>query len=327
MTWIELSTTATAEAIDWIRTLLAPLDYIQTIKIQPGLDSGSDSGSNALKNSDSTAKSSFIVHIYLLNDRQARVNVDQIWQLLSPLQRTGLITDMQTAIAADLPTVDVATPLNQVGNFVILPAHANDHSPTATAIPLKIGPHAAFGTGLHPATILSLRLLERYLQPGMHSLDLGCGSGILSVAMAKLGATVTAIDNDPIAVEATQTAIVENQVADRVTVSSGSLGAGCELGHWMGGTLAPENRPLSADASFDLIVANLFARIHLSLIPDYRKALQQNRDRPSLLITAGYDTDYEQDLNQTFAETGFLLVEREQLGNWIALVHQLFETG
>ncbi len=100
---------------------------------------------------------------------------------------------------------------------------------------IKLKTSLAFGSGLHPATILAIKLLELHITNNMNVLDLGSGSGILSVAAAKLGANVLALDNDAVAVAATQDAITRNNVTDKVRVIQGSLGRGSEIGNWMGG--------------------------------------------------------------------------------------------
>jgi len=266
---------------------------------------------------------SFIIQMYLPNEAQSRTQVDQLLQVLSPLQRTGMITDMQTAIVDEILVIHDLSPIHRVGRFVILPLDGNAYIPNVDEIPLQVEQTLAFGSGFHPATVLSLKLLERFVMPGMHVLDLGCGSGILSIAMAKLGATVTAIDNDPTAIAATQQAIYENHVSQSVTTLVGSLGDGSQLGHWLGEALSHEVQVIRPNKDFDLIVANIFARIHLSLVEDYRNALCNDSDRSGFLITAGYDTDYEQEIKQTFAQAGFKLLAIEQIGSWIAHVHQL----
>ena len=74
--------------------------------------------------------------------------------------------------------------------------------PEANAVNLVLDPGLAFGTGTHPSTRLVLRWLDAYVRGGESVLDYGCGSGILSIAAAKLGAArVLGIDNDPIAVD------------------------------------------------------------------------------------------------------------------------------
>ena len=101
------------------------------------------------------------------------------------------------------------------------------HPPWLTApagrIGLSIDAGHAFGSGSHPSTRLALQLLADSVDGGMRVGDIGCGSGVLSVAAARLGATVQAVDTDPAAVAATEANIAANRVDDRVAVASGSV--------------------------------------------------------------------------------------------------------
>lgn len=86
-------------------------------------------------------------------------------------------------------------------------------APNPSAINLILDPGMAFGTGSHPTTRLCLEWLERTVQTGESLLDYGCGSGILAIAAAKLGATqVKGVDIDPQAVEAARNNAERNQV-------------------------------------------------------------------------------------------------------------------
>ena len=210
------------------------------------------------------------------------------------------------------------SPIHRIGQrFVVLATDAV-YQPCPDEILLRLKPSLAFGSGLHPATMLSVRLLERYVTPGMKALDLGCGSGILSVAIAKLGAQVLALDNDAIAVQATQATIQDNQVEAQVTVQCGSLGDGSSLGHWMSGTLTQEVSTVQA-SDLDLIVANILGRIHITLAADYRNALRPN----GLLITAGFTTDQELEVVAALQTVGFEALKYKRSGDWIAIAHRL----
>jgi ribosomal protein L11 methyltransferase len=311
MHWIELSLDAAPEAIDWITTLLANANW-----------DGGCSLVYAPIEPPTEAIWAFRVQLYWPNDVQARTRLDHLVQLLTPLQRTGLITQPEAATLPEIPAQpNLAYAIGQ--RFVIL-------SPTAIApaqdkILLRLEPSHAFGSGLHPATQLSLQLLERHVTAGMNTLDLGCGSGILSVAMAKLGARVLAIDTDAIAVRATQAAMQFNGVTAAVTVELGSLATGSTLGHWMGGDLPAPVTPIAAIARFDLIVANILARIHLALAADYRHALRQSSRQSGILITAGYALDYAAEVDQALSAVGFECVDRQQSQDWIALAHRLVD--
>ena len=91
--------------------------------------------------------------------------------------------------------------------------------PSQCSVPLRLDPGLAFGTGTHPTTALCLEWLDRQPCAGKTVLDYGCGSGILALAAALLGASqVHAIDNDPQALIATQDNAERNNVADIVSV-------------------------------------------------------------------------------------------------------------
>lgn len=117
---------------------------------------------------------------------------------------------------------------------------------------VDIDPGEAFGLGDHPTTVLTLRLLRRTIWPGATVLDVGCGSGVLSVVAARLGAPfVQAIDVSPAAIEATAANAARNGVGAVVAASTTSLGAISE--------------------AFDVVLANLLAPALLDLRAELRR--------------------------------------------------------
>jgi ribosomal protein L11 methyltransferase len=125
--------------------------------------------------------------------------------------------------------------------------------PDANAINLIIDPGLAFGTGTHPTTRLCLEWLDLNLQHGDSLLDYGCGSGILAIAAAKLGAgAVTGIDIDPAAVLAARNNAMQNQVAVQV-----------------------EGADYAVHLSYDVVVANILANPLKMLAPLLARATKQ----------------------------------------------------
>jgi ribosomal protein L11 methyltransferase len=330
MPWMELSLDTTSEAVDWVCTLLAGTRYKGDVKVVECAE-------------DPPNPWAFTLYLYLPD--HAHPQAQEIADVLLPLHRTGIATELQVRIiddsaialaypqqfaSTDLQRVTSPPRIHRVGDrFVILAdEHANQsYSPAAHELTLHLKTSLAFGSGLHPATQLSLRLLEKHVNPGMKTLDLGSGSGILSVAIAKLGAQVLAVDNDAIAVQATQDSVQRNGVASQVTVMQGSLGRGSELGHWMGGEALGEVKAIDptsstapqAIAPFDLIVANILARVHITLAPDFRRALMPS----GLLITAGFTADYEEAIMSALSGEGFEAVDCERLQEWVAWMYRL----
>jgi ribosomal protein L11 methyltransferase len=219
-------------------------------------------------------------------------------------------------------------PIQRIGKRTVIVPSWLEYEPQPDDVVLHLDPGMAFGTGLHPTTQLCLKLLERYTQPNMRTMDLGCGSGILAIAAAKLGAQpVLALDNDPIAVQATIENVERNGVQDIVTTAEGSLGPGAQLGHWLGSDWAtkqrqatPGNGPVAfePDAEFDLIVANILANVHVLLAPHLAKAIKSG----GLLVTSGIIADREADVAEAFAAAGLEQIERQGEGEWVTLVHK-----
>ncbi|HEV3007492.1 MAG TPA: 50S ribosomal protein L11 methyltransferase [Burkholderiales bacterium] len=119
------------------------------------------------------------------------------------------------------------------------------HQPPSDRIAVRIDPGLAFGTGSHPSTQLVLGFLEKSIGGGERLLDYGCGSGILAIAAAKLGAAhVDAVDLDPEAVETTRA----NALANGVEVNSA----------------LPDALPAT---SYDIVVSNILAQPLIVLAP------------------------------------------------------------
>jgi ribosomal protein L11 methyltransferase len=300
---MELSLDTNSEAVDWVCTLLASTSYKGEIRV-------------ADYSEDSDQSWKFTIYLYLPED--AQIQAQEIAEVLLPLHRTGIATELQARSIAEVPIADFqGSPLiHRVGNFVI--TDREQYQPAPHELTLQIKPSLTFGRGVHPATRLSLRLLEQAVKSGMQTLDLGSGSGILSVAIARLGGQVLAVDNDPIAVQASADTVQRNGVSSQVTVQQGSLGRGSELGHWMGEKTIGDVPAIDV-APFDLIVANILGRVHVTLAPDFRQALNPN----GILITAGFTTDYEEVVKEALVKEGFAAIACERDQEWVAWMYRL----
>jgi len=130
----------------------------------------------------------------------------------------------------------------RAGNRVVIRPPWVHYEPKASELVVGIDPGRSFGSGSHPSTRLALAELERLLEGNESVLDVGCGSGILSVAAARLGATrVLGIDIDPAAIEFTTRNAKSNGVADLVTATAIPIEA--------------------ADGTYDVVISNMLASI------------------------------------------------------------------
>ncbi len=325
MSWIELSVECDHEAVESVSELFATVGYNGGVAIeQPFV--GSPDGPDYVID----LKAPVVVRTYVPLDQQAedaRARVEHgLWAL-------GMLRDVGTLQTRTLQEEDWANawkahyPVRRIGTrWVVVPSWLS-YDPQPGDLVLELDPGMAFGTGLHPTTQLCLRLLEQYGAPGQRVLDLGCGSGILAIGLAKLGAAVVlAVDNDPIAVAATRENVERNGTV-QVEVLEGSLGGGVELPHWLGTDWGTQERAAGAgqgpvtlrpSAEFDLIAANILANVHVLLADDLAGALRPG----GLLVTSGIIANRAQDVEQAFAAAGLMPVERLDEGDWVALVHR-----
>lgn len=159
---------------------------------------------------------------------------------------------------------------------------------------IEIDPGMAFGTGTHETTSGCIQLMEKYIKPGDKVFDVGCGSGILSIAAALLGSRdILAIDIDPVAVEVTKQNTELNSVSEFVDVRYGDL-----------------TRGVSCRA--DIVVANLMADLVMMLTEDVAKHLEDG----GIYISSGIIDFKEQEVCDTLKKCGFEVIEILKKGEW-----------
>ena len=167
-------------------------------------------------------------------------------------------------------------------------------------IVLDLEPGLAFGTGTHETTRLCLELLEKYLTPGCDFLDMGCGSGILSVAALLLGAkSAVGVDIDPLAVKTAVENANTNGVGEKFTGICGNLAE-------------------KVTGKFQVVAANIVADIVILLSKDAPRCLEKD----SVYLISGIIDTREQDVLDAIGGTFQVLERREEKG-WIAMALKL----
>lgn len=191
-------------------------------------------------------------------------------------------------------------PVMRIGRRLVVRPTWRDHIARSDDVVLALDPGMAFGTGLHPTTRLCLAALERVADQGRVAgarvLDVGCGSGILSIAALKLGgATVLGVDTDPIAVEATVANAARNDLDRRLEARQGSLPTG--------------------EAPFDVVLANLVAGVLIPLASSLHAELVPG----GTLVASGIFIDREAEVTAAFEAAGLRVTERTADGDWVAI--------
>jgi ribosomal protein L11 methyltransferase len=170
---------------------------------------------------------------------------------------------------------------------------------------ISIDPGMAFGTGVHPSTRLCLQALERHTESGDTIADLGCGSGILSIAAARLGAArVLAFDNDPSAVKTARENVVRNGVEEMVKVEQGSLP---EL-------LAACDQEIQRPR---ILVANIYAAVLNRMLEEGLGGVVQVG---GLVILAGIMMEQTEDIRECAEKQGLRFRQVTTETNWQALL-------
>ncbi len=190
-----------------------------------------------------------------------------------------------------------------VGKFYVRPSWC-ERSQDSALIDLLIDPALAFGSGHHESTNMCLALLSELTCAGMSALDVGCGSGILSIAMKKLGAKVSACDTDEQAVTATQ----QNAEKNGVQIDQIWLGSVSSLGE--------QSSSAAAQPQFDLVVANIIADVILILSADLKKALKPG----GKLVLSGILEKYKDRIEQVFSDLNFVQMKKQN--EWLSFVYE-----
>lgn len=161
---------------------------------------------------------------------------------------------------------------------------------------LKIDPGAAFGTGTHATTSMCLELLDKQVKADMEILDIGCGSGILSVASALLGAKkALGVDIDETAVKVSKETAELNGVTNSTEFFVGDA-------------------IKEVDGKFDIIVANIVADVIIYLSDKIKPLLKEG----GMFICSGIIEGREQEVQNALIESGFEITEFCNIDNWYA---------
>ncbi len=196
---------------------------------------------------------------------------------------------------------DQYQPIKIGRSLMIIPAWVETDFPDR--IPIRINPGMAFGTGTHPTTQLCLTMMEDYLQPDMAVFDIGCGSGILSIAAARLGAErVVAVDIDPASVQSTQENSALNRVENHLTIAQGSVAV--IRGGAFGDTQAP------------FVIANILSSVILGLFQD---GLADLVAPVGLLVLSGILDHQADEIIRAAGNERLTLVEKRVMEDWVAL--------
>jgi ribosomal protein L11 methyltransferase len=299
--WLEVSLTVNGELAEAVADVLARFAYSgvmmeQGVKYTDDEDLGTPTGP-------------IIVRAYLEMDDQIEETRKQVEESLFYL---GMIQPLPPPIYKQIADQNWMEAWKQhyqpilIGQrLVIVPVWMDSPDPNRVAI--KIDPGMAFGTGTHPTTQLCLELMEALIRVNPHPpsrvIDVGCGSGILSIAAIKLGVeSALAVDIDPGSIKNARENVDTNQVGNELILEVGSVQ---EI---LDGKFTFNKAPL--------VVANILAPVIIRL---FDVGLADLIEENGVIILSGILQEQAQSVIETGQAKGLRLNERKQIGDWVAL--------
>jgi ribosomal protein L11 methyltransferase len=306
VSWLEVSLTVNGELAEAVADVLARFAFSgvmmeQGVKYMDDEDAGTPAGP-------------IIVRAYLeMNDRieETRQKLEEALYYLGMIQP---LPDPVYKQIADQNWMEAwkqhYKPILIGQRLVILPAWMNSPDPNRVAI--KIDPGMAFGTGTHPTTQLCLELMEARVGEGdcppLLVIDIGCGSGILSITALKLGAkSALGVDIDSGSIKNARENAGINQVGEELILEVGSVQ------EVLDGKFAFSKAPL--------VVANILAPVIIRL---FDGSLADLVEENGAIILSGILQEQEQAVIQAGQARGLRLNERRQMGDWVALTMSRF---
>ena len=192
-----------------------------------------------------------------------------------------------------------------VDDILIVPSWEEVPAGDAPAMVLHIDPGTAFGTGMHETTQLCIRQLKKYVTKGCSVLDVGTGSGILSITALKLGAgSALGTDLDPCTVNA----VKENKEANDIPDDSFRLILGNIIDD-------PDVQAAAGEGIWDIVTANILADVLIPLAPVVKRHLKQG----GIFITSGILDVKEAEVADAMNNAGLTILETTRMGEWVSI--------
>jgi ribosomal protein L11 methyltransferase len=300
--WLELAIEADTEAVEAVSEILARVAS-GGVSVEPAFELVEEGLGARI---DPSRPATIRAYVPARDPAAAEAAARAVERDLGHLQAFGLrpIGDLRTRLVDEADWAEAWKahfPVIRVGRRIVVKPTWRRHRAEPGDVVIALDPGMAFGTGLHPTTRLCLLGLEAIADraeglAGARVVDVGSGSGILSIAAARLGASdVLAIDIDPIAVESTEANARRNRVGGRIRARLGSL---------------PTGEPPA-----DLVLANLIA----SLLVRLASALAATTKPGGRWLASGIFRDREAEVVEAFGAAGLRTTDRWGEDDWVAL--------
>jgi ribosomal protein L11 methyltransferase len=245
-----------------------------------------------------------IIKGYILLEDSPEALVQNLRLSILDLRTFGLDVGVATIVSREVDEDDWATAWKKyykpvrVSNSVTVSPSWEEYEAEPNEKVIRLDPGMAFGTGTHPTTVLCIRALEKVIHGGENVIDVGCGTGVLSIAAAKLGAgSILALDLDQVAVESATLNVEMNGVSDQVTVRKNDLLQGVE-------------------GQYELIVANILAEVIVTFGDQVAESLRPG----GTYITSGIISGKADMVKEALEKAGLPVEEMFREEDWVAFI-------
>lgn len=331
MKWMKFTIDTTTEAVDFISGMLSDIG-IEGIEIKDNLPLTEDEKKQMfidilpkIDSNDNTAKVSF--YIDPVDDADSLIKkvsegLDELSAFITV--GSGKITVSETEDKDWMNKwKEFFKPFRIDDTIVVKPTWEKLTDVKPDDLIIEIDPGISFGTGSHETTKLSILGIKKYIKPGDFVLDMGSGSGILSIVAHKLGASkVVGIDIDPIA---TQTSI-ENAHVNQIDALEWDLEKENHIPLDKAVTFSTGNiienqrlRTRIGKESYDLVVANILADVIISL----SHVIKENMKKDAIFISSGILYTKENEVRASLEKNQFTILEVKRMGDWISFVTKI----
>lgn len=320
MKYIELKIYAKQQGIEQITAMLLARDIVEICIDDPGdmddiLNKKNEYGWDYIEDElKENLDREPVMSLYFDDNDEAKNTIEEIKGEVAELKQReadgefGIESDMGSLETEEIVVDDsdwkdkwkeFFKPTKITGKITVKPTW-EEYMPQDGEVVIEIDPGMAFGTGTHETTSLCLKLMEKYLGKNPEEkkvLDVGCGSGILSIGAALLGCKdILGVEIDEDAVKVAQENVELNKVANAVKVIQGDLTKGI-------------------DYKANIIVANLMADLVMML----SESAQKHMEKGGIFISSGILVEKEELVSEAIKAAGFEIIEIAEDGEWCAI--------
>lgn len=239
-----------------------------------------------------------VIHVYISEEDNATERVEYLKELLTASAISFEIVCEEVNDSSWADGWKKYFKCTEIGNKLVIRPSWEDYDNKENRKVLSIDPGAAFGTGTHATTSLCLEILDRLISENDTVLDIGCGSGILAIAAALLGAKrAVGVDIDAQSVKVAKENAQRNDIEDKVDFMVGDLAE-------------------KVSGKYTVVCANIVADIIIKLLENVADYMEKD----AILITSGIIDIRKDDVVKGFEKFGFEIIEERNKDNWYAFV-------